>query len=271
MIIRKVLHLADLHLRTYKLHDEYKDVFNRLLTQITNLVKNYNREEIRIVIAGDIVHQKTIISNEQLILCTWFLKKLEEIAPIIIIAGNHDLNVNNKDRLDSITPMVNFLPEANINYFKESKCYLDNNIVWCVYSIFEENSRPNIEAAKIEFGNDKKYIGLFHGPLIGAKTDIGYTIDHGAELQQFAGLDAVMCGDIHQYQKLMLGDIKIIMPSSLVQQNFGESVSKHGFVVWNMDDMGHDFHEVENKYPLYQFKITSLDDIDNNKEKIINL
>ena len=56
--------------------------------------------------------------------------------------------------------MVQFLPDANINYFKESLCYLDDNIVWCVYSIFEENERPNIEAARLEFGDDKKYIGL---------------------------------------------------------------------------------------------------------------
>jgi predicted MPP superfamily phosphohydrolase len=75
----------------------------------------------------------------------WFLRKLEEIAPVVLIAGNHDLLENNKDRMDSLTPMVQFLPDKEINYFKESKCYLDNNIVWCVYSIFEENAKPDIE------------------------------------------------------------------------------------------------------------------------------
>jgi 3',5'-cyclic AMP phosphodiesterase CpdA len=38
-----------------------------------------------------------------------FFKALEEIAPLIVIAGNHDLLENNKDRLDSITPVVQFL------------------------------------------------------------------------------------------------------------------------------------------------------------------
>jgi DNA repair exonuclease SbcCD nuclease subunit len=37
----------------------------------------------------------------------WFLK-LEEIAPVVLIAGNHDLLENNKDRMDSLTPMVQF-------------------------------------------------------------------------------------------------------------------------------------------------------------------
>jgi len=197
-MVKKVIHTADIHIRTFRLHDEYKDVFKTLIKDIKVLVEGYDRDEVRIVIAGDLVHQKIIISNEQLILGTWLLRALEQIAPVIIIAGNHDLLENNKDRMDSITPMVQFLPDENINYFKESKCYLDDNIVWCVYSIFENNERPDIEAARAEFGPDKTYIGLFHAPLINAKTDIGYEIDHGAELDIFEGCDMVMLGDIHR-------------------------------------------------------------------------
>ena len=190
--------MGDVHIRTMRMHDEYKEVFDKLLVDAAELVKDFDREEVRVVLAGDLVHQKIVISNEQLLLGTWFLRKLEEIAPVIIIAGNHDLLENNKDRMDSITPMVQFLPDANINYFKESKCYLDGNIVWCVYSIFEENKRPDIESARAEFGGDKTYIGLFHGPLIGSSTDIGYVIDHGYSLEIFGGCDMVMCGDIHK-------------------------------------------------------------------------
>jgi hypothetical protein len=159
-MVKAVIHLADIHIRTFRLHDEYKDVFKTLIKDIKVLVEGYDRDEIRVVIAGDLVHQKIIISNEQLILGTWLLRSLEQIAPVVIIAGNHDLLENNKDRMDSITPMVQFLPDENINYFKESKCYLDDNIVWCVYSIFENNERPDIESARAEFGPDKTYIGL---------------------------------------------------------------------------------------------------------------
>lgn len=138
-MVKTIIHLADIHIRTFRLHDEYKATFKTFISEVEKLVDGYPKEEVRIVLAGDLVHQKIIISNEQLMLGTWFLRKLEEIAPVIIIAGNHDLLENNKDRLDSISPMVQFLPNANINFFKESKCYLDDNIVWCVYSIFEEN------------------------------------------------------------------------------------------------------------------------------------
>ena len=227
-MVKKIIHLADIHIRTFRLHDEYKETFKNFMTQVKDLVKDFNREEVRIVIAGDLVHQKIIISNEQLILGTWFLKKLEEIAPVIIIAGNHDLLENNKDRIDSVTPMVKFLPEgANVNYFKESLCYLDDNIVWCVYSIFEENKRPQIEAARAEFGNDKTYIGLFHAPLINAKTDIGYEIDHGTELDIFEGCDIVMLGDIHKRSLFLHKQNK------LIDENELEKYKKMG---WEVDN-----------------------------------
>ena len=270
-MVKKIIHLADVHIRNYRLHDEYKDVFKTLIKDIKNLVSGYEKNEVRIVIAGDLVHQKIVISNEQLVLGTLFLKRLEEIAPVIIIAGNHDLLENNKDRMDSITPMVNFLPNTDINYFKESKCYLDENIVWCVYSIFEGNKRPNIEEARVEFGDDKTYIGLFHAPIINAKSDLGYEFDHGSELKIFEGLDMAMLGDIHKRQTFNHNGVIIAYPSSLIQQNFGENITKHGFLLWDVETKTFTEHDVENKYPYYQFKITSLDDLENNNETLINL
>jgi DNA repair exonuclease SbcCD nuclease subunit len=269
--VRVICHLADIHIRTYRMHEEYMSVFKKLMSDLTDLLVDYKREEIRIVIAGDLVHQKIVISNEQLMLGTWFLSKLENIAPVIVIAGNHDLLENNKDRMDSISPMVQFLFDKNVNYFKESKCYLDNNIVWCVYSIFEENSRPDIEAARLEFGDDKTYIGLYHAPIINAKTDIGYEIDHGSELEIFEGCDMVMLGDIHKRQSFNYKGIPIAYPSSLIQQNFGENVSKHGFLLWDVETKTFTEHDVENKSPFYQFKIKSLEDLDNGTEVLTNL
>lgn len=270
-MIKRVIHVSDVHIRTYRHHEEYKEVFKNFIEDIKKNIEGYNRDEIRIVIAGDLVHQKIVISNEQLILTSWFLSNLEKIAPLIIIAGNHDLLENNKDRMDSISPLIQLLGDKEISYLKESKCYLDDNIVWCVYSIFEKNARPNIEVARKEFGEDKRYIGLFHGPIIGLKTDIGYEIDHGAELEIFEGCDMVMCGDIHKRGGFNYKGIPIMMSSSLIQQNFGENLSKHGYLIWDVDSKTFTEHDVENRYNFIQFRIKSLDDLDNNSEVITNL
>ncbi len=271
MAIKKVFHLSDIHIRTYKMHKEYLEVFQQTLKDIKELSKGYNRDEVRVVISGDYVHQKITISNELLLLGTWFLRKLEAIAPVVVIAGNHDLLENNKDRLDSITPMVKLLPDLDIRYYVgDSACYLDDNVVWCVYSIFDENKRPDIESARVEHGNDKKYIGLFHAPVLGAKTDLGYEFDHGATMEDFEGCDMVMLGDIHLHQHWNHKGIIIAYAGSLIQQNIGENISGHGFLVWDIENKTFEPHEVNNDYKFYKFKITSIDDLDNNKEKLIN-
>jgi DNA repair exonuclease SbcCD nuclease subunit len=271
-MIKKIVHIADIHIRTFRLHEEYREVFITFLNQLKEILatQNLSRDEVRIAVVGDLVHQKIVISNEQLMLGTWFLKELEKIAPVIIVAGNHDLLENNKDRVDSITPMVWYLNESNINYFKESKCYLDNDVVWCVYSIFEGNTRPDIEGARKQFGDDKTYVGLFHAPMVNAKTDLGYKFEYGAEPSLFEGCDFVLLGDIHKRQGFIHKDIKMVYPGSLVQQDFGENISKHGFLVWDVLGKTFDEYDVENKHLMYKFKITSLEDLENNLETLVN-
>ena len=66
-------------------------------------------------------------------------------------------------------------------------------------------------------------------------------------------------------------NIKIAMPSSLIQQNFGENITKHGYLMWDVEKKEFTEHDVKNNNPFYNFKIKSLDDLDNNKEVITNL
>ena len=56
-MVKKIIHTADIHIRTFRLHDEYEDVFRTLIKDVKELVEGYDRDEIRIVIAGDLVHQ----------------------------------------------------------------------------------------------------------------------------------------------------------------------------------------------------------------------
>jgi len=64
-MIKKIIHIADLHIRTYQYHEMYKRQFDLLLEDLKNQVLDYDYSEIRVVIAGDIAHQKINISNEQ--------------------------------------------------------------------------------------------------------------------------------------------------------------------------------------------------------------
>jgi len=268
-MIKSIAHLADIHIRTYRQHDEYKEVFDSLIKDLNLKFKNFEYLETRIVIVGDLFHQKITVSNEQIMLGSWFLNKLSEIARVIVVAGNHDLLENNLGRVDSITPIIKLIDNENVRYYTESKCYLDDNIVWCNYSIFEENARPNIENSRID-NPDKKHIGLFHAPLIGAKTDIGYTFEVGESLSHFEGCDFVLLGDIHKRQELEYEGIKLVYPGSLVQQNYGESVKSHGYLLWDVESENYEEVDIENNNLFMTFNITSIEDLKNEAEILKN-
>lgn len=272
--IKKIFHLADIHIRTYRMHETYREAFNNLITQLREIGEDYDREELRIVIVGDIVHQKITISNEQIMLTSKLLSELSMICPVIMVAGNHDLLENNKDRLDSLTPISEFLGDS-VTYLTESKCYPDNNIVWCNYSVFEDKARPDIESAKDEHGEDKKYIGLWHAPIDGAKTDKNFEFEGYSDKETFKGCDAVMMGDIHKFQEIKYNGINLVYPGSLVQQNYGESVGNHGFLVWDINSIGKDdtpyeFREVETSYGFFQFRVDSANAVENDEEVLNN-
>jgi len=271
-MIKKIIHIADIHIRTYRMHEEYKEILTSFIAKAKEQTKDFKYEEIRIAVVGDLVHQKITISNELLVLGCWFLDELAQIGKVVLVAGNHDFIEANKDRLDSISPMVNLLGNPNIAYYKESLCYKDENIVWCNYSVFDDNKRPDIENARAAYQDvdDLTYIGLYHAPLAGATTDIGYEFKEGTPLEHFKGCDIALLGDIHKRQTFLYGKTPIVYPSSLIQQNFGETVSKHGYLLWDVATRTFIEHDIPSRYGFYQFKVNTMDDIDNETEKFLN-
>ena len=249
------------------MHDLYKKQFETLLHHLNVELKEDRREETRIVVAGDIAHQKINISNEQLMLTSWFLRELSYLGKVVIIPGNHDFLENNTQRLDSISPVVELLDNENIAYYKDSGDYIDENIQWVVYSLYQHNSRP--EFTKDE---DKLTIGLFHGPIMGLSTDLGYEFEDAYDQLNFVDLDLLLCGDIHKRQQFTLPNGgHAIMVGSLIQQNFGETVKHHGYGVYDVTTNEYTFHDLPNEQPFLHFRINDLKDIENETEEHVNL
>jgi DNA repair exonuclease SbcCD nuclease subunit len=268
-MIKKIIHIGDLHFKTYKRHEEFKEQFQKLFDFISELRNNYSHDELRVAICGDIVDQKINVSNELTLILAWFFNEITKYCPVVMIAGNHDFLENNKDRVDSLTPVTELLNKENLFYFKKSECVVDDNIVWCPYSLFEDNKRPNIDNYRKEHGNSKKFIGLYHGPLFGSVTDMGFEVE-GTELSIFKNLDYVLCADIHKRQVLKYNNIPIVYCGSFLQLNYGETIGKHGFLVWDVELGTYEEHNLSSEYGFYQFKIESLFDIEDNKEQLTN-
>lgn len=274
-MIKKIIACADIHIRNVRRNEEYQKKLQEFIDKCKEIADGYKNDEVRIVIAGDIFHNKTDISPEAYLTCSWFLKSLGEIAKTIVIAGNHDISPNT-NRLDPLTTVSSIAEMENVFYLDrvldyESGCLLDDNVVWCLYSSFDNFNRPNIDEFKIT-NSEATYVGLFHGTLANSTTDTGYSSETGLDPSLFDGVNFGIVGHIHKRQCISHNGVKLVYCGSLIQQDFGENLSNHGFVIWDVGD--ETYEEVnfnDDEYGFYNFKIDSIDDIEQDKEEIINL
>lgn len=232
--------MADIHIRlSSERHAEYREVFERLYT-----VLQEDTEKAITVICGDILHSKTELSPECVDLTIELIKNLSGIMDVIIIMGNHDGNLSNKTKLDSLSPLVREIKgKHNIHYLLNSGIYRYNNINFGVSSIFDDQF---IKSEDI-LDTDNLKIGLYHGCLNSCETDVGVRLNSELSIEAFDGYDYVLLGDIHRFQYMDKNE-RICYPSSLIQQNYGESLNNHGIVIWDLENETSTFRELQNDY-----------------------
>jgi len=245
--IDKIYHLADIHIRNLKRHKEYNTVFARTVDAIKSTL---GPNDI-IFLGGDIVHAKTDMTPELVQSVQEFFKMFADLAPTILITGNHDCNLNNKSRLDALTPIVNALNHPNLFYLKDSGIYeiADKNFV--VMSVFD---KPKDFIRANDFVADYK-IALHHGAVNNAMTDIGFRlVNDNVDLDLFDGYDLVLLGDIHKPAQYLNAEKTIAYPGSLIQQNYAEALI-HGMLVWDTDTKESEFVVIENDICYYTLEI----------------
>ena len=224
-MINKIIHHSDLHLKLYKQHKRDK----RVLEQAFKLWEKEKPD--RIVFTGDFVHSKNQMTPELINLMSWIMTETAKICKCIYLIGNHDFLENNMDRVDALSPIVDSLNNDNIIYYKDTGCYVDENILWCVYSLREHNTRPEIPE-----DTDKYKIGLFHGPIEGSSNDFGFIFDDGYSVDRFEG----------------------------------ESIKNHGYGVYNVKKEKYKSFNLDNPQPYLNFIIKDIEDIQKQKEILIN-
>lgn len=278
-MITKIIHTGDIHIRNLRRMDEYQEVFETFITKCKDIIEENGKDNTRIVIAGDLLHNKLDISGEGYLLASWFLRQLDKLCKTIVIAGNHDMNMANTSRLDPISTIFSMCKFENTYYLDmelnyESGCITDDNVVWCLYSSFDGFNKPNIEEYRAKLSNDAnmRFVGLFHGDIRSAVTDTGYKTEHGLDASYFDGLDFCLMGHIHKRQEINYEGVRLVYCGSLIQQNHGENLSEHGFVVWDVENAKYGFAKIEDKnYGFYTLKINDIKDLEEDKETILNL
>jgi len=285
-----VVHMADIHIRLTQRHVEYREVFEKIYEYTKATPRN-----TLIVVGGDVLHAKCDLSPEAVQLASEFLKNLADIRPTILIAGNHDCLLTNSNRLDSLSPIVDNLAHDKLFYFKKTGLYGVGNILFNNMSVFDDvTSFIDIKKISKKIKNEfDTTVALFHGGVHGSMTDLGYLIENKvAPRDFFDGHDIVMLGDIHKAQTFFIEKVITLeeaeefgtsdvsdewvvvddaeldegvmirknspifrYPSSVIQQNHGETLLNHGFSVWDVYKRTFDHVEVQNDYGYYTIEI----------------
>lgn len=271
-MIKYIISAADIHIQNLRRHSEYQEQLTQFINQCKSFVEEHGDQEVRIVIAGDLLHNKLDISCEAYALCSWFLRQLDNIASTYVIAGNHDMNMQNLSRLDPLSLIfslnkfkrVYFLDKV-LNY--QSGMIEDENIIWCLYSSFDKFAPINLENKD----KDKTYVGLYHGVVTNATTDVGYVAEKGLPSSYFKDLDFVIMGDIHKYQCINTDGVPLVYCGSLIQRDHGENISGHGYVIWDVEEGTHKKVDMDNsEYGFYTFQVDGVETLTTNQETILN-
>ena len=266
--ITHVIHIADLHVRcgnseTARI-DEYEAVFNNFLAEIA-VVPAVKDASALCVIAGDVFETKTRAETAGAIMLFNFINRLQQLVPIIVICGNHDFKQSEPETPDSVdmfTTPYQTGAEVRVNYLKDTGRYVWGNIGFGLCSV-KDTLRVHNTAGVVAnlpefpspdgFPEDVEYhVALFHGTISQSALPSGRSADtvaHGYPLQWFAGYHAVMLGDNHQQQLHKTSEgMHWGYPGSLVQQNFGEPLFGHGYILWDIANNSGSLHHIYNDF-----------------------
>lgn len=283
-MVTKIIACSDIHIPQLKGIDEIKEILSRFLTECKKIVENEDGpENVRIVVAGDIFHNKNQITPESIMAANWFFSELDKICKTFIVIGNHDFLMNNTGRVDSLSPLFEIGSYKQVYFLDkelglQSGIYKDDNIAWCLYSSFTGFNTPDINVYKeAEKGTDNPaeiYVGVIHGDVNGAITTTNRVTENGLDPGIFDGCDFVIAGHIHKRQEIKKNGVRIVYCSSIRQRDMGESINGHGFVLWDVEDP----EDIEYKYidipnpngGFYKFVVNDISDIQNDKEELLN-
>ena len=270
-VITQIIHISDIHIRNGDeitcRYEEYNYVFNKLFLSISNL-ESVNANSAVIVITGDTFHNKSKVETHGIMLFNTLISNLGKLAPVYIILGNHDF------RQDQIENSIDFL-EAFENVSFKNVCYLKNtglyeaaNVGFGLVSVKDTlrlgagsgiaDNIPDFPDPKMFSNNIKTTIALFHGTMINSKfTENRTTLEGYPWNWMDVGYNFGLLGDIHKQQifPTRRSGFKAAYSGSLIQQNFGESILNHGYLLWNIADEQIVPVDIPNKYGYLKLTI----------------
>ncbi len=261
-----IIHIADLHIRTGDPDRARIDEYKVVLDEFLKIVKHLDcvREGTALtVIAGDVFHNKGRIESAGFKLFSRFVSRLSVLTPVVLICGNHDYRQEDPNIPDMLESMLDpWLDNERVKYLQNTGHYEFNNIGFGVVSVKDTlrtgntsgiGTLPSYPSVGMFSPNVTRRIALFHGTVKACKLQNGNTSAtlSAYPLEWFKGYDMLLLGDVHKQQLHKTSDgMPWGYPGSLIQQDFGESIYGHGFLLWDVEACTATAHHVPNTYGL---------------------
>lgn len=250
LAFQRIVHLADLHIRNGpRRFAEYKEVIANLEATL-RLDDVVQPDATLVVVAGDVFHNVSRVDGHAVELFMTFVRQVARLAPLVIIKGNHD-DAACLTEPDIIKALLSSPPEGVM--------YLDQPGVHNVGTNLSLVYLP--EEAEVNTDDESRTMVMLH---------------HGRPPQKWGRCEIVLLGDIHLQQVISgaksqrmtamkkLGDTAFVMQSygwtpgvpavaysgSLIQQDHGEPILGHGFLLWDLAARRVSACHVKNPYGL---------------------
>ncbi|NDG85831.1 MAG: hypothetical protein EBX52_12455 [Proteobacteria bacterium] len=184
-----IFHVSDIHIRLLSRREEYCYVFERLYQTIG---AHPCRSSAMIVVTGDVLHNKMELSPECILMAFEFFRRLADLCPTIVIAGNHDALVHNLDRVDSLTSILQGRDIPRCFYLKQTGYYaIGSDLVFGVRSLIDKDKRTLASPSSYSFSRPKRWVGLFHGSMEGWRNACGFEMRESFEttVSEWRGFD----------------------------------------------------------------------------------
>ena len=248
MSLNYIFHVSDIHIRHGDRHfcryDEYCTVFERLFTSICAQkdILKLKPSEFVIILSGDIFHNKNVVGNYGLMLYKKLVQGLTNIGKTIIFHGNHDRNQNEIDQPSLVSSTIEI---QNLLILDKTISFNIDNVGFSYVSIddtldsYKTCGRIDKLPPFPSINDAKHKVALFHGTFAHVKLYNGQEVAEEFGPYPFEWIqdfDYAVLGDIHLRQKGLYNKKTLWGYSgSLIQQNYGEDVVHHGYMIWNLE------------------------------------
>jgi len=240
---------ADIHLSGYgqdQLDDEL-GLPERLVSILRTLEEMtdycYKHDISHFVIAGDLLHGKSIIYAVAQDLILDFFKRNKDIN-FIVIDGNHDLSGRGEKVVSALKPLENISNVSWIPFYKTSRV---GDILFVPYS-------SNLVS---EVKNNSSKILISHFGLNEGILNSGISIIADVGLRDLIGkYQLVLLGHYHKPQEIIQDSISLYYVGSPIQLDWGEAGDEKRFLVVDTETLEVKSIPTQNYKKFIEMKLT---------------